>query len=161
MYDGTSTASQVYETSLKPLVKECLNGFNTSFLVLGHRNCGKTTLIDGGEVCLLSLVAEGLFSTKDVNAENRVIKFQAMEVFGEMIRDLVNPYQQEPSLLQDTKRGVYLTGLSKKSIEGPRDILSWLPNIRSAKVGENSDAGRKATLIYRFEVEFVKVCFLM
>ncbi len=151
-------------------VRDCVAGFNVSWLSLGPLGSGKTCGILGGfqrdssdldpalarkseEAGLLSLVVQGLllqlYATPD--APPRTLSLQAYEVYGEMIRDLLDPLSATECRLVESARdgGVVVEGATLVQIATAASLGPVLNTIRRSLLP--GSAG-KCTCIYRLRL---------
>ena len=129
-YKLDSTQAEVYTRSIKPLVNACLLGYNATVVAYGQTGSGKTHSIlgqtegadpnldpeqDFSQAGVIPRALRALFhylkSQKDASVKKKSYDFhvrvQFLEIYGEDIRDLLQPNDQGPKLsIRDGKKGV-------------------------------------------------------
>lgn len=129
-YKLESTQTEVYSRSIKPLVNACLLGYNATVIAYGQTGSGKTHSIlgqtegadpnldpeqDFTQAGVIPRALRALFhylkaqkeaSTKKKSFDYNV-KVEFLEIYGEDIRDLLQPNDNGPKLsIRDGKKGV-------------------------------------------------------
>jgi Kinesin motor domain len=157
----TETNTEIYNKSIRLLVKDCCDGYNVSVVALGSSRSGKSSTVHGmDDMGLVPLIAQGLLTKGDIaaalqfgfeDASDCKITLQVIEVYGEMIRDLLNPFSMTENykIVEDVKNGVVVDGLTNVTIKAANDILPIINQILKAKMPET---GRKSNVIYKFSV---------
>jgi len=129
-YKLDSTQTEVYSRSIKPLVNACLLGYNATVVAYGQTGSGKTHSIlgqtegadpnldpeqDFTQAGVIPRALRALFhylkGQKDASVKKRSfdfnVKVQFLEIYGEDIRDLLQPTDGGPKLsIRDGKKGV-------------------------------------------------------
>lgn len=146
-YDQTSTQSQFFVQSVKPLVTACIEGYNATIIAYGQTGSGKTHTVlgqtdsadltvrpeeDQSEAGVIPRALRALFNElKDMEVKTAksggssgkkfsyTVKVQFLEIYGEDIRDLL---QQDPNnapklSIRDGKRNVEPEILGIKSVD--------------------------------------------
>lgn len=151
-YPLESTQPQVFKRSIRPLVNACLQGYNATVLAYGQTGSGKTHTIlgqadqsddnlppdqDQSQAGVIPRALRALFyalnrakeaSTENVKFEYSV-KVQFLELYGEDIRDLLNPDPDGQKLsIRDGKAGVEpeVIGIKEVPVESAQDALVCL-----------------------------------
>lgn len=152
VFDGNTMQSQVYESKVAPLVDSCLLGYNATILAYGQTGSGKSHTIMGPAASMTTALLQeeerqqagvvprairSIFQKLDEAKQTAdtsdsyeyTVRVQFLEVYGEEIRDLLNP--QQPS-----------SGSSKLSI---RDVGNDEPEVVGASE-EKVDSAEEALL---------------
>lgn len=123
-----ATQEDVFEVAGKPVVDNCLRGYNACLLAYGQTGSGKTHTMIGatygdGVACpgghphrgLIQRVFERLFAS--TNPSNTTIVCSFIEIYNETISDLLT---EGPSgavaLREDAKRGVFVEGITEEHV---------------------------------------------
>jgi len=131
-YDSESTQSQVFVKSIRPLVNSCLQGYNATILAYGQTGSGKTHSIlgqtdasdpnldpaeDTSEAGVIPRALRAIFrilqeeaasrTNSDLHRYDYAVKVQFLELYGEDVRDLLQPNPSDaPKLtIRDGNRG--------------------------------------------------------
>lgn len=134
-YGIDSTQAQVFTTSIRPLVASCMEGFNATVLAYGQTGSGKTHSIlgqtdqsdpnmdpseDMSEAGVIPRALRALFlhlraaqSERTSSSHHRydyAVKVQFLELYGEDVRDLLQPNPSGPDApklsIRDGRAGV-------------------------------------------------------
>ena len=90
----TSTQTEVYETTNKPLVVKALEGYNACCFAYGATGAGKTFTMMGNleQAGVIPLTLIDLFEMIASDDEHEVrLSMQYVEIYNEKIKDLLNP----------------------------------------------------------------------
>lgn len=166
VFEASARTTEIFEKTLKPLINDCFDGFNVSVAAIGTSKSGKSYTINGSlnEVGILSLIAEGLVGYKSSLLDatvrssepkpNLTISFQAMEINGGIIRDLLLPFSisEDIKLVEDATNGLAIEGLTSKLVRSTNEANSLIQQINKAKISDSILSGKKSNTIYRFTV---------
>lgn len=151
-YPLESTQPQVFKRSIKPLVNACLQGYNATVLAYGQTGSGKTHTIlgqtdqsddklapdeDQSQAGVIPRALRALFyalnQAKDASTDQCKFEFnvkvQFLELYGEDIRDLLNPDPDGQKLsIRDGRPGVEpeVIGIKEIPVESAQDALLCL-----------------------------------
>jgi len=151
-YPLESTQPQVFKRSIRPLVSACLQGYNATVLAYGQTGSGKTHTIlgqtnesnanvapedDMSEAGVIPRALRAIFYALDQakHASNDTMKFdytvkvEFLELYGEDVRDLLNPDPDGTKLsIRDGRAGVEpeVLGIKKIEVENADDALLCL-----------------------------------
>ncbi|KAG4075269.1 hypothetical protein HA402_003060 [Bradysia odoriphaga] len=129
VFNDQSTNSDVFETCMKPLVTEVMNGFSCSVFVYGATGAGKTHTMLGNssERGITFMTMEYLFSQMDLLENERKfdIGISYLEVYNEQVMNLLT--KTGPlRLREDGSGGVVVNGLCLKPITSAVELLDLL-----------------------------------
>lgn len=140
-YPLDSTQPQVFKRSIKPLVNACLQGYNATVIAYGQTGSGKTFTIlgqtdksdenvppdqDQSQAGVIPRALRAIFyalnQAKEASTEKCKFEFnvkvQFLELYGEDIRDLLNPNPDGTKLsIRDGRNGVEPEVIGIKEIE--------------------------------------------
>uniref|UniRef100_A0A2K6L0C0 Kinesin-like protein n=1 Tax=Rhinopithecus bieti TaxID=61621 RepID=A0A2K6L0C0_RHIBE len=107
VFDETSTQSEVFEHTTKPILRSFLNGYNCTVLAYGATGAGKTHTMLGSadEPGVMYLTMLHLYKCMDEIKEEKTCSTAVsyLEVYNEQIRDLlVNSGTQHPTDMNAT-----------------------------------------------------------
>ncbi|KAH7307152.1 hypothetical protein KP509_22G048200 [Ceratopteris richardii] len=158
----------MFEMVGKPLVENCLEGFNSSIFAYGQTGSGKTYTMWGAIQDLMAQppsegrgltprVFEFLFERikeeENKNADKQ-LRYQCrcsfFEIYNEQITDLLEPLQKSLQVREDTKTGVYVENLTEEFVSCPSEVFhlmtKGLGNRKIASTGMNIESSRSHTL---------------
>ncbi|MCO5611484.1 hypothetical protein L7F22_065737 [Adiantum nelumboides] len=163
-----SSQQAMFEMVGKPLVENCLQGFNSSIFAYGQTGSGKTYTMWGSTQDLLAQppsedrgitprVFECLFQRikeeENKNADKQ-LRYQCrcsfFEIYNEQITDLLEPVQKALQVREDTKTGVYVENLTEEFVSSVSEVfhlmLKGLGNRKIAATSMNLESSRSHTL---------------
>lgn len=125
-----STNQDVYDTVIKDMCLGCMSGHNVTVFAYGATGSGKTYTMVGTRgdpgLMVLSLeevfrAREGLMATEDIN-----LTCSYIEVYNEVVYDLLVERSAPLDLREDPKQGVCVAGVKRHSVSTPTEIMSLL-----------------------------------
>lgn len=152
-FGGPSLQGHVYERSVAPLVKSCVEGYNATCVAYGQTGSGKTHTIMGpsSSVALHDEMTAGVIpramrrlfeqleqtrqSCNMSNKENHPdalyeyeVRIQFLELYGEEIRDLLTPSSSEPLTIRDVglDNEPEVMGATRHKVESAEEALLCL-----------------------------------
>uniref|UniRef100_A0A1D1Z8I8 Kinesin-like protein KIF15 n=1 Tax=Anthurium amnicola TaxID=1678845 RepID=A0A1D1Z8I8_9ARAE len=163
--DPRSTQEDIFQLVGRPLVENCLAGFNSSIFAYGQTGSGKTytmwgppsALLEDGssgtEQGLTPRVFELLFSRineEQIKHSDEKLSYQChcsfLEIYNEQIMDLLNPCQMNLQIREDVRTGVYVDCLSEVYVCTMKDVtqllLKGLANRRIGATSVNAESSR-------------------
>mmetsp|Transcript_119481 Transcript_119481/g.273773 ORF Transcript_119481/g.273773 Transcript_119481/m.273773 type:complete len:894 (+) Transcript_119481:133-2814(+) len=120
VFDQNDGQETVYNQSSKFLLDGTLNGYNSTVFSYGATGAGKTYTMLGNyhQPGLMMMTMQDLFLKVDKERDNKVfeVKCSFLEVYNEMIRDLLNPSSEAGDhldLREDPVKGMCVAGISE------------------------------------------------
>jgi len=120
-YDESSLQQEVYTDLGAPLVSRALDGYNGTIFAYGQTGSGKTWSMMGvpdNEGIIPSLnrdLYERIKSITSTSTESNKIQFLVtvsyIEIYNEIIHDLLNPSEKQLELREDPTKGVFISGV--------------------------------------------------
>ncbi|CAB3400388.1 unnamed protein product [Caenorhabditis bovis] len=116
-FGASSTQETVHETTTGPIIDSVINGYNATVFAYGATGSGKTyTMIGTKEKPgLMTLMTKTLYEKLDSSQYQVLLSY--MEIYNEIIRDLLNPNGADLDLLEDENGNIRVPGLS--SVRAP------------------------------------------
>ncbi|TMX01445.1 hypothetical protein EJD97_024485 [Solanum chilense] len=144
---------QVYEEAAKGVALSVLSGINSSIFAYGQTSSGKTYTMSGITEYTLADIYDHI--CRNVDREFK-LKFSAMEIYNEVVRDLLTPEDTPLRLLDDPERGTVvekLTEVTLKDWNHLKELLSVCEAQR--KIGETAlnEVSSRSHQILRLTVE--------
>ncbi|KAE8725603.1 Kinesin-like protein NACK1 [Hibiscus syriacus] len=153
VFRGDALTKQVYEEAAKEVALSVVSGINSSIFAYGQTSSGKTYTMTG----ITEYAVADIFDYINRHEERAfVLKFSAIEIYNEAIRDLLNSENTQLRLRDDPERG---TTVEKVTEEVLRDWshLKELQAICDAqrKIGETSlnERSSRSHQIIRLTIE--------
>lgn len=115
-FGAVSNQEDVHETTTGPIIDSVVQGFNATVFAYGATGSGKTFTMIGTKERpgLMTLMTKALYEKLDSQYQ---VLLSYMEIYNEIIRDLLNPTGGDLELLEDEKGNIRVPGLS--SVKAP------------------------------------------
>lgn len=134
VYSYETTQEVIYHTTARAAVLSTLDGYNNTILAYGQTGTGKTYTTEGWCESLeyrgiLPRVVEEVFSFV-ANAQKSggyfTVRISYLQIYNEIISDLLNPEQSHLTIREDKKRGVFCPGLSEWDVRSLQHVISLI-----------------------------------
>ncbi|KAG2764733.1 hypothetical protein JG687_00013908 [Phytophthora cactorum] len=138
-YYTESTQAQVYGDIAKPLVDQALQGYNGTIFAYGQTGSGKTHTMmgSGDDHGIVPLMNGDLFARINVSdAENAnsgdegaikyLVTVSFLEIYNEVIKDLLNPSDKVLKIREHPDMGIYVEQLAELVVRDPADVTRLL-----------------------------------
>ncbi|CAH8392077.1 unnamed protein product [Eruca vesicaria subsp. sativa] len=102
VYRGECPTRQVYEDGPKEVALSVVKGINSSIFAYGQTSSGKTYTMTGITEFAVADIFDYIFKHED---RAFVVKFSAIEIYNEAIRDLLSPDSTSLRLRDDPEKG--------------------------------------------------------
>ncbi|KAG3268557.1 kinesin family member 19 [Ictidomys tridecemlineatus] len=129
-FDFTATQEMVYQATTKSLIEGVISGYNATVFAYGPTGCGKTYTMLGTdhEPGIYVRTLNDLFraieeTSNDVEYE---VSMSYLEIYNEMIRDLLNPALGYLELREDSKGVIQVAGITEVSTINAKEIMQLL-----------------------------------
>ncbi|XP_030766173.1 kinesin-like protein KIF18A isoform X1 [Sitophilus oryzae] len=146
---NSSTNSEVYTYSTKSLVDTLMNGYNCSVFAYGATGAGKTYTMIGTEEFpgITFLTMKDLFSRKEELSSEREFELMLtyVEIYNEVVKDLLCPGGQPLYLREDSKYGVIISGVKVHKIANPNDLFLLLEQGNKRRTQHLTDANAESS----------------
>ncbi|USP76240.1 hypothetical protein yc1106_03514 [Curvularia clavata] len=132
VFDDTTSQSDVYEATTKPLLDSVLEGYNATVFAYGATGCGKTHTITGTsqQPGIIFLTMQELFEKIQEIQDEKVteITLSYLEIYNETIRDLlVEGGSKQPLMLrEDANQAVSVAGLSSHRPQNVQEVMDMI-----------------------------------
>jgi kinesin family protein 18/19 len=117
----------VFDKTTKFLCDGLLDGFNSTVFSYGSTGAGKTHTMIGTQVQpgIMYNTMNHIFKLIG-NDENVIVKVSFLEIYNEMIRDLIMPSNDILDVREDPIRGIQIVGLTNIAVKTAQEILELL-----------------------------------
>ncbi|XP_008511392.2 kinesin-like protein KIF19 [Equus przewalskii] len=129
-FDFTATQEMVYQATTKSLIEGVISGYNATVFAYGPTGCGKTYTMLGTdhEPGIYVRTLNDLFhaieeTSNDMEYE---VSMSYLEIYNEMIRDLLNPALGYLELREDSKGVVQVAGITEVSTINAKEVMQLL-----------------------------------
>jgi hypothetical protein len=145
----------VYETVGSSIVKSSLDGLNGTIFAYGVTSSGKTHTMMGDDVTpgvVPHAIAE-LFHLigKLTKRKEITVHMSMLEIYNEVVNDLLNPANTNLRLREDPKRGIYVEGVQEEQLRNSDHALHVVAtgneNRKTSATAFNEGSSRSHTVI--------------
>jgi len=136
-----ATQEEIFEKAGRPLADACMKGYNATVFAYGQTGAGKTFTVQGPIAAqvpnkeerhklrgLMQRVFDYMFTGMNKNKQDNpniqyILKCSYLEIYQEVIIDLLDPQAENLHIREDIKRGVYVENLIEETAESVEDLL--------------------------------------
>ncbi|KAK4757213.1 hypothetical protein SAY87_007340 [Trapa incisa] len=113
VFRGDSSTREVYEEGTKQIALSVVSGINSSIFAYGQTSSGKTHTMDG----ITEQTVADIFDYIHKHEERAfILKFSAIEIYNEAIRDLLNSDNTPLRLRDDPERGTIVEKVTEETL---------------------------------------------
>ncbi|CAM6098097.1 unnamed protein product [Calypogeia fissa] len=144
---------RVYEEGAKDVALSSLTGLNSTIFAYGQTSSGKTFTMRGVTETAVRDIYE---SIEKNNERNFVLKVAALEIYNEIVKDLLNPESGPLRLMDDPERGTVVERLQEEIVRDATHLRQILAICEAQRqVGETSlnDNSSRSHQIIRLTIE--------
>ncbi|XP_031208435.1 kinesin-like protein KIF19 isoform X4 [Mastomys coucha] len=129
-FDFTATQEMVYQATTKSLIEGVISGYNATVFAYGPTGCGKTYTMLGTdhEPGIYVRTLNDLFRAIEETSHDMEyeVSMSYLEIYNEMIRDLLNPALGFLELREDSKGVIQVAGITEVSTINAKEIMQLL-----------------------------------
>ena len=159
VFDSSFKTTDLFESVGKPVVREAMRGINGTILAYGQTSSGKTHTMLGNQstpgVILLSVI-DIFRHINETPGRAFLLRVSMVEIYNEIVRDLLNPKATRLQVYHDKSRGVQIQGVKEEIVVSPDHVWQLLDtgfgNRAVGSTGLNAESSRSHT-IFRLVIE--------
>ncbi|KAA8531957.1 hypothetical protein F0562_006901 [Nyssa sinensis] len=144
---------QVYEAGAKEVALSVVGGINSSIFAYGQTSSGKTYTMTG----ITEYTIADIYDYIQKHAEREfILKFSAMEIYNESVRDLLSSDSNPLRLLDDPERGTIVEKLTEEILRDWDHVMELLSICEAQRqIGETSlnETSSRSHQIIRVTIE--------
>ncbi|EGF77370.1 hypothetical protein BATDEDRAFT_4048, partial [Batrachochytrium dendrobatidis JAM81] len=141
VFSATASQSQIYERMIRPIIDQCLDGYNGCIFVYGQTASGKTYTMQGPSAStgfeesvstsdnrgIILRVADQIIECirKSKASTTYSVTASYLEIYQEQLKDLLCPADQQDSK-SATGKELYVEGLTERQLSTPLDYLKMI-----------------------------------
>ncbi|KAF1786543.1 Kinesin-like protein [Phytophthora cactorum] len=125
-YYTESTQAQVYGDIAKPLVDQALQGYNGTIFAYGQTGSGKTHTMMGNLFARINVSDAENANSGDEGAIKYLVTVSFLEIYNEVIKDLLNPSDKVLKIREHPDMGIYVEQLAELVVRDPADVTRLL-----------------------------------
>ncbi|CAH1795258.1 unnamed protein product [Owenia fusiformis] len=147
-FGPNTTQAEVYEKTTKGLIENVINGYNATVFAYGATGAGKTYTMLGRDdnIGIMALALNDLFLEMERTKNHMVykVKMSYLEIYNEMIRDLLDPSLGYLELREDAK-GVQIANLSEVEASTTEEVMEKLTQGNAERTQEPTAANKTSS----------------
>ncbi|KAK1436696.1 hypothetical protein QVD17_02478 [Tagetes erecta] len=153
VFSGDATTRQVYDEGAKGIALSVVSGINSSIFAYGQTSSGKTYTMTG----ITEYTVADIYAYMQKHEERAfVLKFSAIEIYNEAIRDLLSTENIPLRVLDDPEKGTIIEKLTEETLMDWSHLKQLLSICEAQrKVGETSlnETSSRSHQILRLTIE--------
>ncbi|XP_020588852.1 kinesin-like protein KIN-7F, partial [Phalaenopsis equestris] len=153
VFDYNCDTRKVYEEGAKEVALSVLSGINSSIFAYGQTSSGKTYTMNG----ITEYFMEDVYDYIKKHEEREfLLKFSAMEIYNEAVRDLLSSDCSHLRLLDDPERGTVVEKLTEETLRNESHFKELLAICEAQRqIGETylNEASSRSHQILRLTIE--------
>ena len=159
VYDQDAMQQDVYVHTARPAVEAVLAGYNSTMIAYGQTGTGKTYTMEGvaKDKGIIPRATEDIFNFFKTCPTNKRYQVRAsyMQIYNEVISDLLRPCAQALSVREGKDKGVYVKHLSSWPVRSAQEICTLMERGGRERVTGNtkmSELSSRSHAIFRIMV---------
>ncbi|XP_019341153.2 kinesin-like protein KIF19 isoform X3 [Alligator mississippiensis] len=148
-FDFTATQEVVYRATTKGLIEGVISGYNATVFAYGPTGCGKTYTMLGTdqEPGIYVRTLNDLFRAIEETSDDMEyeVSMSYLEIYNEMIRDLLNPALGYLDLREDSKGVIQVAGITEVSTINAKEVMQLLTKGNKQRMQEPTAANRTSS----------------
>ncbi|GLJ13875.1 hypothetical protein SUGI_0221700 [Cryptomeria japonica] len=153
VFGPSCPTERVYEEGAKDVALSALNGINATIFAYGQTSSGKTFTMRGITEQAINDIYNHIQNNPD---KDFVLKISALEIYNEIVKDLLNPESGPLRLLDDPEKGTIVEKLVEESARDSQHLRQIIAVCEAQRqVGETAlnDTSSRSHQIIRLTVE--------
>ncbi|XP_026560143.1 kinesin-like protein KIF19 [Pseudonaja textilis] len=149
VFGPQATQEQVYLSTTKNLIEGIISGYNATIFAYGPTGTGKTYTMLGTDsepgiyIRTLHDLFQAIEATED--GQNYLVCMSYLEVYNEIIRDLLNPSTGHLELREDSKGCIQIAGIMEVSTTNAQEIMQLLTKGNKERTQEPTAANKTSS----------------
>ncbi|XP_028909060.1 kinesin-like protein KIF19 [Ornithorhynchus anatinus] len=149
VFDHQASQEEVYSSTTQHLVEGVISGYNATVFAYGPTGAGKTyTMLgmDSKPGIYLQTLSE-LFRVIEESSDNMhyTVSMSYLEIYNEVIRDLLNPSSGFLELREDSKGSIQIAGITEVSTTNAEEIMQLLTKGNKQRTQEPTAANKTSS----------------
>ncbi|XP_052194797.1 kinesin-like protein KIN-7E [Diospyros lotus] len=153
VFSGDCSTRQVYEEGAKEIALSVVRGINSSIFAYGQTSSGKTYTMTGITELAVADIYDYIYKHEE---RAFVLKFSAIEIYNEAVRDLLSTDSTPLRILDDPEKGTIVEKLREETLRDWRHLKELLSICEAQrKIGETSlnETSSRSHQILRLTIE--------
>lgn len=166
VFDMDSSQKEVYEITAKPAVMSILEGYNSTIFAYGQTGTGKTYTMEGftynaadSQRGIIPRSIDEIFNYIETYSNSNtkfMVRVSYLQIYNESISDLLKPEKQNLQIREDSKKGIFVEGLTEYAVRTPTEIYTLLnkgANSRTTASTKMNDMSSRSHAVFVITVE--------
>ncbi|KAJ1654047.1 hypothetical protein IWQ61_005952 [Dispira simplex] len=159
IFEPQHSTGQVFEKVAEDIINSSMAGFNGTIFAYGQTSSGKTHTMYGTleEPGVIDLSIRRIFHMIEQTPEREyLLRVSFLEIYNEVIKDLLNPENHHLKIHEHTKRGIFVGNLTENIVMSIQDVRQLLEQgDKNRHVGETNmnDHSSRSHTIFRMVIE--------
>ncbi|KAL2477038.1 ATP binding microtubule motor family protein [Forsythia ovata] len=153
VFRGDCATREVYEEGTKDIALSVVGGINSTIFAYGQTSSGKTYTMNG----ITEYAVADIYDYIQRHEERAfVLKFSAVEIYNEVVRDLLSTDNAPLRLLDDPERGTIIEKLTEETLRDRKHLKELLSTCAAQRqIGETSlnETSSRSHQILRLTIE--------
>ncbi|XP_044836280.1 kinesin-like protein KIF19 [Mauremys mutica] len=149
VFDHKATQEDVYVSTTKNLVEGVISGYNATIFAYGPTGAGKTYTMLGTDCDpgIYIRTLNDLFKAIEATSDNMdyTVSMSYLEIYNEVIRDLLNPYSGFLDLREDARGNIQIAGITEVSTTNAQEIMQLLTKGNKERTQEPTAANKTSS----------------
>ncbi|KAM8960416.1 kinesin-like protein KIF19 [Pelodytes ibericus] len=149
VFDTQATQEEVYKSTTKNMIEGVLSGYNATVFAYGPTGTGKTYTMLGMdcEPGIYILTLNDLFKAIEETRDTMeyAVSMCYLEIYNEVIRDLLNPSSGVLELREDSKGDIQIAGITEVSTNNANEIMELLRRGNKLRTQEPTAANKTSS----------------
>ncbi|XP_040923357.1 kinesin-like protein KIF19 [Toxotes jaculatrix] len=148
-FDYSASQEEVYRATTRGLIEGLISGYNATVFAYGPTGCGKTYTMLGTdkEPGIYVRTLNDLFRAIEETSDDMLysVSMSYLEIYNEMIRDLLNPSSGFLDLREDSKGVIQVAGITEVSTINAQEIMELLMKGNKQRTQEPTAANQTSS----------------
>ncbi|CAL1599556.1 unnamed protein product [Knipowitschia caucasica] len=148
-FDYSTSQEELYRATTKGLIHGLISGYNATVFAYGPTGCGKTYTMLGTDKDpgIYVRTLNDLFHSIEETSDSMMysVSMSYLEIYNEMIRDLLNPTSGFLDLREDSKGEIQVAGITEVSTVNAQEIMELLVKGNRQRTQEPTAANRTSS----------------
>lgn len=130
VFPDSSSSEQVYTEAAAGLVAASMRGYNSTIFAYGQTGSGKTYTMQA----IMAAAAQDMFQAISHDPSREfIIRMAAVEIYNEVVRDLLRDNSPGLKLLDDPLKGTVAEGLSEAGVQSEQHLQQLLAEVEARR----------------------------
>ncbi|KAM6424005.1 kinesin-like protein KIF19 [Liasis olivaceus] len=149
VFGPQATQEEVYLSTTKNLIEGVISGYNATIFAYGPTGAGKTYTMLGmdSEPGIYIRTLNDLFQAIEATGDDKdyLVCMSYLEIYNEVIRDLLNPSMGYLELREDSKGCIQIAGITEVSTTNAQEIMQLLTKGNKERTQEPTAANKTSS----------------